>query len=140
MTVTAKRNVYVIRVYRSDEASESGESGVELLEEHEFVSEHEARQCAHMLTHNAEGTVTFSPPQQAERDVAGYAIKSVTHDWTWTYSGITAEEAHRSPTRLSTGAAASSGPSSQSSPSRFRACGLAPSARLPARAKFIRTF
>ena len=64
-----------------------------MLEEHEFVSEHEARQCPHMLTHNAEGTVTFSPPQQAERDVAGYAIKSVTHDWTWTYSGITAEEA-----------------------------------------------
>ena len=83
-------SAYVIRVYRSDEASESG---VELLEEHEFVSEHEARQCAHMLTHNAEGLVTFCPPQQAAQDMAGYAVKASEHDWTWTYSDITASEA-----------------------------------------------
>jgi hypothetical protein len=80
----------MIRVYRSDEASESG---VELLEEHEFMSEADARECARELVRSDAGLVTFNQPQQASEDVAAYAVKASVHDWTWTYAGISAGEA-----------------------------------------------
>jgi hypothetical protein len=74
---------HTVRVYGSDEATGTG---VALLEEHDFTGLDEASECARQLERDGAGLVTLNAAPR-------FAIKATVHDWGYTYSGITAEEA-----------------------------------------------